>query len=230
MSMECYLICGFDLHFSDYWWCWAWFYLLFGLLNIFMDIVFKSFSRCLSWRYDFWIFCLKVLCKSRIARHTECSIFLSSVIAFALSCIVFFKHSFHFDEIQCASSACDVGIISEKLFPNPGFRRFTPVFSALLSLALRLIFNYCICVSSCVHGHAFAHGYLISVPIVWTHLLKLGWFKCESCWTLASVVAVPASQRLDYCTFAVFGGRSEPSSRPAHQRACWFYLTYDTYF
>lgn len=79
----------FDLHFFDDWWCWAWFYLLFGLLNIFMDIVFKSFSHCLNWWYDFWLFCLKVLCKSRIARHTECSIFLNSVIAYLLSCIVF---------------------------------------------------------------------------------------------------------------------------------------------
>lgn len=78
----------------------------------------------------------------------------------------FFKHIFHFDEIRCASLAYDVGIISEKPFPNPGFTRFTPVFSALLSLALRFIFNYSIRVSSCVHGHPVAHGYLISVPIV----------------------------------------------------------------
>lgn len=158
-----------------------------------MDIVFKSFSHCLSWWYDFWIFCLKVLCKSRIARHTEYSILLNSVIAFLLSCCIVFSSTFFiFDEIRCASFAGDVGIISEKPFPNPGFTRFTPVFSALLSLALRLIFNYSICVSSCVHGHPVAHGYLISIPIVWTHLLKLGWLKCESCWTLAWVVAVSA--------------------------------------
>lgn len=121
----------------------------------------------------------------------------------------FFKHVFHFDEIQFASFACDAGVISEKPFPNPGFRRDTPVFSALLYLALRFIFNYSICVSSWVHIHPFAHAYLISIPIVWTHLLKLDlnaraaglwpqWLLC---------LLMPASQHLDCFTFAVFGGR-----------------------
>lgn len=105
---------------------------------------------------------------------------------------------------------CDVGAISEKPFPNPGFRRFTPMFSALLYLALRFIFNYSLCVSRCVHGHPFAHGYLISIPIVWIHLLKLGWFDARAAglrpqWLLC--LLLPASEHLHYCTFAVFGGR-----------------------
>lgn len=80
------------------------------------------------------------------------------------------------------------------------------MFSALLYLALRFIFNYSLCVSRCVHGHPFAHGYLISIPIVWTHR----WFNVRAAglrpqWLLR--LLLPASQHLDHCTFAVFGGR-----------------------
>lgn len=180
------------------------------------------------------IFCLKVLCKSRIARHTECSIFLSSVIAFSLSCYIVFSSTV-FILMKSGVPLLPVMLVSypRNLFLIQGLEDSRLWFSALLSLALRFIFNYSICVSSCVHGHPVAHGYLISIPIVWTHLLNSvdlngraarlspRWLLCLLCQPHSVWITAPL-QCLEV--------ESEPSSRAAHQRACCFYLTYDKYF